>query len=574
MRHLVCILASLILMGAAKPSAPSEVTYTLSPIFNDGRLDTLEVTMRLRAAPGGVTTLKLPDQNGGVSTLWRYLKDIEVQGAKRFEQPDQATRIIHAAAGTPLTIRYRVVSAFDHDPTASEFDTYKPTIRPRWFWVYGEALFIHPRDSAHYRARFTWTGAPDYPFASDLERPGSMSIDELTESVVIGGPDMRLNQRMVSGTPLRVAVVGQFSFTDDALADTLERVVGAERDFWRAKGGPFLVALAPLVSEPRSMSIRGEGRRDAFAIMSSTDTTLKASISTFAHEYFHTWNPQRLGGMQSGDKQRLDYWFSEGFTDYYARRLLLRMGEFSLEDFVAKWNEMLGLYAGSSAHSAPNSRVREAFWTNYDVEKLPYQRGALLAAKWDDALRRRSNGRTNLDDVMRAMRDEAQKTGTRGPTAPELFIRTARRFGLDPAPDIDRVITQGGSVLLPPSAFGPCLTIVNSESALFDRGFDLDATIKNHGVLTGLEPGGPAERAGLREGMRIGVNEVRSNDPGEPLTYTVKRDDGVLAKITYLPEGREKSTRQQIVLPMDLTPEGRAACIGQAAGAALGDRRP
>ena len=51
----------------------------------------------------------------------------------------------------------------------------------------------------------------------------------------------------------------------------------------------------------------------------------------FAHEHFHTW----VGGKIRNDKQEeLNYWWSEGFTDYYSRVLALRSGGLSIEKFI------------------------------------------------------------------------------------------------------------------------------------------------------------------------------------------------------------------------------------------------
>ncbi|MGL1562936.1 hypothetical protein ACSTHQ_00210, partial [Vibrio parahaemolyticus] len=79
---------------------------------------------------------------------------------------------------------------------------------------------------------------------------------------------------------------------------------------------------------------------------------------------FHTWNPWRLGRMAGAPAERADYWFSEGFTDFYARRLLLRSGVFSLEEFAADWNDALRAYANNPARLEPNRRVVERFWSD------------------------------------------------------------------------------------------------------------------------------------------------------------------------------------------------------------------
>ena len=56
------------------------------------------------------------------------------------------------------------------------------------------------------------------------------------------------------------------------------------------------------------------------------------------------------------------YWFSEGFTDYYARALMVRAGVISTTEFVAQWNEMLAAYAGSPARTMSGKQAAAAFW--------------------------------------------------------------------------------------------------------------------------------------------------------------------------------------------------------------------
>jgi predicted metalloprotease with PDZ domain len=564
MPRLFIALATLLLIGA---KAPDVVDYTLSPVFEQGGLVALDVTVRMRAGTGGATKFALPNNDGAANGLSKYLKDVRAEGGVQVIADGPAGWKVVARPGAPLILHYRVVSAFDHDPGPKELDTYKPTIRPHWFWAYGEALFLRP-DMEGVQARFTWTGAKDYPFASDLEHGAGkpMPLDDLTQSVAVGGPDVEVIRREAGGAPVRVAMIGPYAaFSHQAFAEMAARVIEGERRFWNSKEGPFLVALGPLTPIKGWRSSRGEGRGDAFAIMTTSDIPLADLRSTLAHEYFHTWNPHRLGGIRDGTKQRLDYWFSEGFTDFYARRLLLRMGAASLEDFAAEWNDALGRYAASPARTAPNSRVAEAFWTDQAVEKLPYQRGSILAAKWDSVLRERSHGRTSLDDILQAMRADVLAHPQSKQTAPDRFVAISRRFGLDVRPDIASVIERGEPALLPANAFGDCLSVETATVPIFDYGFDTGA-LGTDRVIRGVKPDHPAYAAGLRDGMVL----VKRESPGAPdsrtpLTLRVKVD-GAERTVTYSPAGKTTITLQTVIVPPSLSASRRAACTEVAAG--------
>jgi predicted metalloprotease with PDZ domain len=249
--------------------------------------------------------------------------------------------------------------------------------------------------------------------------------------------------------------------------------------------------------------------------------------------------------MHDGDQEPADYWFSEGFTDYYARNLLLRSGEFSPRDFAGDWNDALLAYANSPARTAPNARIVEGFWKDGAVEKLPYQRGAILAAIWNRQLLEKSKGRANLDDVVHAMQRDA---GTHANTkAPQLFAKVARRYGLDVSAQIKSVVDDGAPALLPANAFAPCFEVRTITVPAFDPGFDYEATWKSSDqTVAGVKPESNAYRAGLRNGMTYLRREAgKYGDSRQDYTIRV-RDQGTERTITFRPEARAMITLQEI----------------------------
>lgn len=549
MRALLPLLG-LLLIGARPAAVP--ISYRLAPELRGDAIVALRVTARFAGDPSGVTRFDWADSWAGEDRLGQWARDLVVTGATATEPAPHGGRLIRAAPGAPLTVTYRVVSAYAADPTATESRQARPVVRPGWFYAVGEALFALPEGRANQPVSFAWDGPAGIGFASDLQhataRHGrTKTLDDLTESIVIGGRDLHVTAVQAGGAPLRVATLGRYDFTTATFEGLVARVVATERDFWGDRDRqPFLVTMAPLAPVPHRLSYSGTGRSDAFALWMDPGAALPDIGWLLGHEYFHGWNPRQLGRMPDGAAEPLGYWLSEGFTDFYARQLLLRAGLLTPDQFVASWNDALAAYSASRWRTAPDATMASAFWTDRAAEKLPYQRGAMLAAIWDRRLARASGGRVTLDTVIRAQRRRAAVA--RPALAIDLFPVVARSFGLDVRPDLARFVERGEAVLLPPDSFGRCARVETVTRPVFARGWDVDATEKAGNVVTGLDPASPAYAAGLRDGMTI--TGRGGGKPGDStVDYVLKVSDaGAAREIRFRPAGKGAETVQRIVL--------------------------
>ena len=568
MRFVVAV--AVVLACSVAASADNTVRYSLSPVVAQGKLEALAVEIAFTGGSDGETVLQLPNEWGGKKELYQGVRDLQVTGeGVVISEPEPAKRIVKHAPGAALTVSYRIVQYWPGEPAASGDNEYRPIVQPTYFQVLGNAIFIEPvRDGfdENVPATFVLKGLPNgWSFASDLEH-GTMGrkllLGDVIESVAVGG-DFRVLRRGL----LRVAIRGTWSFTDDKFVDRVNAIVASHLRFWNDPDEPFLVTVLPLKSEPGRSSLGGTGRSDAFAFF-ATDNAEDVTLNrVLAHEHLHTWIPRRIGSMPDAKNEAADYWLSEGFTDFYTARLLLRDGIWSLEDYVTETNSLLKDYATSSARTAPNSRVVADFWNDPDVGKLPYQRGALLATMWDARLRAVSGGKRDFDDVMFAMKARAAAATGKAPLASTLFREEMKAAGVDAAPDLARYVETGDALLLPADVFGSCGNVATLDVAEFDRGFDPRKTAENGNVITDLREDSPAYRAGLRNGMKIVKREAgKPGDSRVPVTYRVI-DNGAERVITYQPEGKKRITLQEFTLRASMTDADRKACIALLAGA-------
>ena len=144
-----------------------------------------------------------------------------------------------------------------------------------------------------------------------------------------------------------------------------------------------------------------------------------AVLGTVSHEFFHAWNVERIRPQSlepfNFEQANIsgELWLAEGFTQYYGGLIMARAGV-SSPDPVSLVRHALTVInsparqfrsAVEMSQMAPFSDAAVAIdQTNLSTTFISYYTyGAALAAALDLSLRDRSNGKTTLDDYMRAM---------------------------------------------------------------------------------------------------------------------------------------------------------------------------
>lgn len=523
--------------AAPKPDA---VAYVVSPVMKNGDLTALEITATFKADADGETHLSLPNNWMGRTGIWRNLTGLTVKGADFVEEDTPKARIIRSKPGRKLTLRYRVSDTLGREPVQSDSYPSEPWIRPSWFYVDGVSAMILVDDREDGPVTFRWgKGWPkDFKLASNLENAADWS-DHLGHSALIGGRDLKI----LRAGPVRLAMRGAYGFDEAELATALDTILRAERGFFGDDTrAPYLVTAQSLKAESGA-SFHGTGKHQAFAMATTSNMTLEDMRILLAHEIFHAWNPQRLG-QPIGPA---GYWFSEGFTDFYARRLMIREGLIGPADFVAAWNESLKAYGISPAIAMPGKEAAEKFWTDPNADQLAYQRGALLAATWDLKLRQAGS---SLDAVLHAQtKARKEKPDVKLIRA---FVDAARSQGLDVVADIETHIDQGRPIRLPADALLPCARVEDVTEPAFDRGFEIKVDDKGTMSIAQLREGGPGQLAGLREGaIIVERRKGKLGDPNTPYELLVRDGDGPARVVTFLPRGEGSVSYQRLLL----TPE-------------------
>jgi predicted metalloprotease with PDZ domain len=303
------------------------------------------------------------------------------------------------------------------------------------------------------------TGAGDTPSDVVFHLPTGWKIatpwkpvaGKQNEFSVSSEPSLTDNSIVVGQFRSDTFTTGPFTFTLATLGETvstsamMSRVLRlVAREYVRVF--PSTRPTSYLMTVFQGLEDDGEAFAQSFAFRTHDIPTQANGImwgTTLAHELFHFWN----GSMMRGTDEVASAWFSEGITEYYANRKLLRTGALPPSLFLSKAEKMAGLYEyfrtqpmfdSVSLSAAGSRRTRYRFGV--------YNGGWAVGFALDREIARATSGRSNLDDVMREIFSTHSDVNTPFSVA-EVVAITSRVAGKNMKPFFDKFVD--GRDLLP-----------------------------------------------------------------------------------------------------------------------------
>lgn len=246
----------------------------------------------------------------------------------------------------------------------------------------------------------------------------------------------------------------------------------------------------------------------------------------------HRWIGGRLRLRDPDQPHEAGLWFSQGLARFIAREVLYDLGTLSAADYADELNRHHAELATSPLRTATNADVAAAAIAgDPDAAPLLVARGVLAATRLDALLKSRGS----LQSIVRALVAHARERDLAELPVAAFTDRLAA--ALDPA-DVKHLrdtIERGVAPQLPEGALGPCFVRGSRTYTRFDLGFDLAASTLAQQIVR-LRPGGPAARAGIREGEPLVGIVALGDDPQQPVEVTLQRD-GHVSSVSYLPRG-------------------------------------
>jgi predicted metalloprotease with PDZ domain len=366
---------------------------------------------------------------------------------------------VDAGEKVSLLVRYRVY-AFEYTVETSYVDTEHAVVNGASVFVYWEG---HEREPLQLEVR----GPPTWRrVTTSLKRVGGTDDAPLFEApdydTLVDSPIQLGNQDVfefsVRDVPHQVSVYSPFSFDKSKFVDHLKLIVDKAVSIWGQIPYDRYVFIVEVLGDARGGLEHLSSTHCLTSIVNFySEEDYRRGLALYSHEFFHAWNVKRLRPAVLGpfDYSKEVYtkslWIAEGLTDYYDDLILRRAGIYGPEDYLERLANAL-----NQMISLPNRKYQSAEESSFDSwikfyrleETDPntvmsyYTQGAVIGACLDLAIRRHSERKLSLDDVLRRVYQETYLKNGSGYTD-EYFEYVCTEAGGRDAEEIFRKRVRG-----------------------------------------------------------------------------------------------------------------------------------
>lgn len=538
MKKLIFLLFVICVSCAKDPN--NLISYKVSPIEKDGK-PALNILMEFDANPSGETVVILQDKAWGEENLHNTLSDLQSEQAKEIIKEKDSQRFVLKHDPNLKKIQFSYILQQDTEGKLTTRATYRPVIQDEFFHVFSHNFFMLPRDyvpnsSTLFDVRIDWSAFDEhYNLVNSFDTNNrTQTIENTNEryfhSAVFTGGDYRPHTLDIEGNQAVLGIRGDWkAFKDSTIVQMLKQTLQVQRDFWQDHSQKyFAVTMTPTYRENGS-SFQGSGLTNSFATSATNNDYLEYEglVYLFNHELQHNW----IGHLIKNDNEEEQYWFSEGFTEYYTLKNIAKneIGGLDASYFIEQFNDFIRNLYQSPVKEAPNSEINyENFWSSYDYSKLPYRRGAIFAFYLDHLIQQDSQGEKSLNDFMLAIKADALNKEQR--LSHDYFISKANEYlNEDLQPFFDTHIIQGDLFDLT-TIFTQFGYDYQPTSEVYDLGFSFS---KDRKFVAEIDSDSNAYKAGLRKGNRI-TKRRYALDPTYKGEFTIQ-ENGTEKVIAFYP---------------------------------------
>lgn len=494
----------------------NRINYTLN--LSDTVQSIIRIQLDYNPLNPDSSTFQLPTNWGDRYQLSLFKLDNQAgKGYQTYHYNSDSTEITFIHPGqTHLTIYYQINGKIA-DSIGNNDEIHHPQLNSHYFSAFSISILMAVKDVAHPLSRVHfdfklpggWKQKLYSTFGEKTQFNSPLLPNSECQNLSFHAGDYRhYTVKTKTNQHLTMVIRGTWNFDETLLLQEVSGILDQQRRFWNdySTRNFFIVMTPVLAPDEQSMGYSGTGLYNSFSIyaFNNAATTPQNLRYLFHHELMHHWIGYQI---QNATDEELSYWFSEGFTDYFARMNMLDCGMLNEKQYYEVLDSVMQQHYGKDGNSLPNDSIRAHFWDDRFIGKLPYNRGSLFALYLDNRIQQKTNGKESLKTVMQQMLADlkVKHTVSQRPFNNNWLIQTVKeKSGIDITPLIEKYILEGEPI--PIEQFNEVLArkLEMRPVRVFDMGFETEKSAdKKKTLVTEIKPNSGASESNLQVGDQI-----------------------------------------------------------------------
>jgi predicted metalloprotease with PDZ domain len=507
----------------------------------------LTITIEATGVLGSSLDFQLPAWTPGWYVLRsneRNLSHFSARGSNQkplvLQQTDARTWHVVTDGSTRVTFSYELKAS------DTGYGFFEPYLDAEHGFIPGPAALAYVVEgktapcSVTYRVPTGWEiASANTPVPGEPQRFTAPNYDTLIDQPAELGKFTRYDQT-VAGVPVSVVMIGGEPSRYRRWADGVFKIAQAGIKLF---GGPPFERYVFFFHFTREGSFSGGLEHLNSTVLRLDPSNLYQpggeNFSIVAHEFVHAWNvkrirPAALGPFDYTRPVRVkDLWFAEGVTDYFAPRVVVEAGLATQRFWLGYQAEQLTqLMSNPARHQVTLEETSLKVWESENESEgfgglSYYNKGLVVGLLLDIELRRQTVNKVGLEDVLKALLTQCQKSG-RGYSEGEIERTVARLTGIDFTAFFEKALRSTDDL--------PLKTLLQAGGLLVDEaltrtptlGFAWEQAPSGQARVTSLVPQGAAQQAGLQVGDLVALDTLgggllAQKQPGDVLPLRYRR---------------------------------------------------
>jgi predicted metalloprotease with PDZ domain len=321
----------------------------------------------------------------------------------------------------------------------------------------------------------------------------------------------------------------KYFINSKAIVQLIQQSLLYVREFWNDTDPFYLINVTAFDSLDQGISYKATcvSRGITVGITENFDPASTLTKYLFVHELTHNW----IGIKYRPKITTPNFsWFSEGFTDFIAWKILLDNKWITSKEYIDHYNTVIQNIHFSRYKNSSLSKMQNLFWKSNDAKQMAYDKGSLFAFRLNYLINKKNNKYTLKNifcyiDKNTPITISVLSNAVNAIMGKKFFQKYYTEY-----------IEEGHDIKLEKSFFGSEYQLSKISIGKFEIGFNWNDTTN---IIIYVKKNSAAYKAGIRKGQKLMAHSIYYNKIDSLVELKIKTNESI-KNVSYIPQKQNK----------------------------------